>query len=52
MARRFPQERDVAGFLPRITISVVAGFALFLLLAGLYVLPELLADPPPGAIPD
>ncbi len=52
MARRFSQERDVAGFLPRITISLVAGFALFLLLAGLYVLPELLADPPPGAIPD
>ncbi len=39
-------------FAPRITLTVLAGFAVFFLSAGLYALPALLEEPPPGAIPD
>jgi hypothetical protein len=52
MPRGLPDDRDLARFVPRITILLVAGFALFLLSAGLYVLPVLREPPPPGAIPD
>lgn len=38
--------------MPRISLLVAAGFALFLLSAGLYVLPVLREAPPPGAIAD
>jgi hypothetical protein len=47
-----PGDRDVAAFFPRVTITLVAGFVLFLLLAFLYSLPVLLESPPPGAISD
>jgi hypothetical protein len=50
--RRRPDDRDVSVFLPRITLVLIGGFVLFMLIAGLYVLPVLLETPPPGAIPD
>jgi hypothetical protein len=39
-------------FVPRFTLILMAGFALFALLAMLYSLPILLEEPPPGASPD
>lgn len=39
-------------FVPRITLLIVSGFALFVLLAMLYSLPVMLEEPPPGASPD
>jgi hypothetical protein len=39
-------------FVPRFTLFILAGFALFALLALLYSLPILLETPPPGASPD
>jgi len=51
-ARRRPDDRDVSAFLPRITLVLIGGFVLFMLVAGLYVLPVLLETPPAGAIPD
>jgi hypothetical protein len=44
--------RSGSRFAPRITLTLLAGFALFLLSAGIYVLPVLLEPAPPGAIPD
>ena len=38
--------------MPRVTIAVLAGIVLALLMALVYVLPECLGEPPPGAIPD
>ena len=52
MTLRPPADRESTTFIPRITIALAFGFALFLLIAGLYVLPVLLETPPPGAIPD
>ncbi len=39
-------------FVPRFTLFILAGFALFSLLALLYSLPVLMEAPPPGASPD
>ena len=52
MRKTLPQDRDLARFVPRIALSLAGGFLLFLLSAGLYVMPVLLEEPPPGAIPD
>ncbi len=49
MRRGRPVDRELSRFFPRITLSLVAGFLLFLLSAGLYVLPVLLEPAPPGA---
>lgn len=47
-----PRDQDLARFAPRLTVTLLAGFALFVVAAGLWVLPVLLEPPPPGAIPD
>ena len=39
-------------FVPRFTLFIIAGFALFALLSMLYALPVMLEQPPPGASPD
>jgi hypothetical protein len=52
MRRDRPHDRELSRFFPRITLSLVAGFLLFLLSSGLYVLPVLLEPAPPGAILD
>jgi len=39
-------------FVPRFTLFILAGFALFAVVALLYSLPILLETPPPGASPD
>ncbi len=52
MTRNRPDDRDLARFAPRITLTLLAGFALFLVSAGLYVLPALREPAPPGAISD
>ena len=39
-------------FVPRFTLVLVAGFALFVLLAMLYSLPVMFETPPPHASPD
>ncbi len=39
-------------FVPRFTLFILAGFAVFLVLALLYSLPVWLETPPPGASPD
>ncbi len=52
MRRGRPNDRELSRFFPRITLSLVAGFLLFLLSSGLYVLPVLLEPAPPGAILD
>ena len=52
MSRRAPDDRDLGRFLPRVTIAVLAGFALFAVLALGYALPDCWSEPPPGAIPD
>ena len=39
-------------FVPRFTLFLLAGFALFALLAMLYSLPVMMEAPPPGASPD
>ncbi len=52
MRKALPQDRDLSRYVPRITLSLAGGFLLFLLSAGLYVLPVLLETPPPGAITD
>ncbi len=52
MRRGRPDDRELSRFFPRITLSLVAGFLLFLLSSGLYVLPVLLEPAPPGAILD
>jgi cell shape-determining protein MreD len=46
------RERDLARFAPRITVTLIAGFAIFMLAALVYVLPVLLDTPPPGAVED
>ncbi len=51
MRRGRPDDREITVFIPRITIVLAFGFALFLLVALLYVLPVLLEAPPPGATP-
>jgi hypothetical protein len=45
-------QADYERFAPRVTISLLAGFAIFLVLALLYALPALLEPPPPDAIAD
>ncbi|MBW2279512.1 MAG: hypothetical protein JRG76_04755 [Deltaproteobacteria bacterium] len=50
--RNAPGDRDLARFAPRLTITILAGFALFVAACALWVLPALLETPPPGAIPD
>ena len=47
-----PDDRDLARFIPRVTLSVAAGLLLFLVSAGLYISPVLLESAPPGAIVD
>jgi hypothetical protein len=47
-----PDDRDLTRFAPRVTLTLAAGFLLFLLSAGAYVTPVLLEPVPPGAIPD
>lgn len=42
----------MARFVPRVTLTLLAGFLLFVLIAGLYALPVMLEATPPGAIPD
>jgi len=51
-SRDTPGDRDLARFAPRLTITILAGFALFLAACTLWVLPALMETPPPGAIPD
>ena len=51
MTRGRPDDREITVFIPRITLTLAFGFALFLLIALLYVLPVLLEAPPPGATP-
>ena len=52
MKKAQPDDRDLARFFPRIALLLIGGFALFLVSAGLYLLPVLGETPPPGAIPD
>jgi hypothetical protein len=52
VARGKPEDRDLARFAPRVTLTLLAGFVVFLLTATLYVLPVLREPAPPGAIPD
>ncbi len=52
MRRGRLDDRELSRFFPRITLTLVAGFLLFLLSSGLYVLPVLLEPAPPGAILD
>ncbi len=47
-----PGDRDLARFAPRIAVTVLAGFALFLVASMVWVLPTMMETPPPGAIPD
>ena len=47
-----PADHDLARFAPRVTLTLVAGFVVFLVAAALYVLPVLTEPAPPGAIPD
>jgi len=50
---RPPQNQaDYERFVPRVTVSLLIGFALFLVLALLYSLPAWLETPPPDAIAD
>ena len=50
--RSLPNDRDLARFVPRVSLTLIAGFVLFLVSAGLYALPALRAPVPPGAIAD
>jgi len=45
-------QADYERFAPRVTISLLMGFVLFLVLALLYSLPAWLETPPPDAIAD
>jgi hypothetical protein len=47
-----PRDQDLARFAPRLTVTLLAGFALFLLFCALWALPVLMEPTPPGAIPD
>jgi succinate dehydrogenase/fumarate reductase cytochrome b subunit len=47
-----PAPTRSASVIPRMTLVVLAGFALFIALTLLYALPVLLESPPPGAVPD
>ena len=47
-----PDDHDLARFAPRVSLTLAAGFLLFLLSAGAYVTPVLLEPLPPDAIPD
>ncbi len=47
-----PDDSDLGRFAPRVTLTLLAAFGVFLLTAGLYVLPVLLEPAPPGAIAD
>ena len=47
-----PNQADYERFAPRVTLSMLFGFALFFVVALLYALPALLETPPPGAIAD
>ncbi len=47
-----PRDGDLARFAPRLTVMVLAGFALFVVLCMLWALPALMETPPAGAIPD
>jgi hypothetical protein len=47
-----PGEPPLTGFVPRVTILLIVGFALFMISAGLYSLPVMLEPAPPGATPD
>ena len=47
-----PHDRDLARFAPRLTVTLLFGFALFAVASLLWALPVLLESPPPGAIPD
>lgn len=49
---RRPDDRDLARFAPRVTLTLLAGFLLFLLSTAAYVVPVLLEPAPPGAIAD
>ncbi len=52
-AGKLPQSQaDVERFVLRVTVSLLVGFALFLVLALLYSLPAWLETPPPDAIAD
>jgi hypothetical protein len=50
--RPLQNQADYERFAPRVTISLLMGFVLFLVLALLYSLPALLETPPPDAIAD
>jgi hypothetical protein len=47
-----PEDRDLAYFAPRVTVTLLAGVLLFGVASLIYSLPVLLEAPPPGAIPD
>ncbi len=47
-----PGDRDLASFAPRLTVTILAGFAFFGVASALWVLPALMETPPPGAIAD
>ena len=42
----------MTAFVPRVTLTVAAGLAIFVVAALVYALPVLLEPPPPGAIED
>jgi hypothetical protein len=52
MTRGRADDRDATAFAPRVTVTLLFGFAIFLVVALLYTLPVLLEEPPPGAIQD
>jgi predicted MFS family arabinose efflux permease len=50
--QRGPSPPYRASAVPRMTLVVIGGFALFFVLAMLYSMPVILAQPPAGAAPD
>jgi len=52
MTRGRTDDRDATAFAPRITLTLLFGLLIFVVVALLWVLPVLLEEPPPGAIPD
>jgi hypothetical protein len=50
--RNLPDDRDLVRFVPRVSLTLIAGFVVFLVSAGLYALPALREPVPPGAIAD
>ena len=47
-----PSDSALASFAPRVTIMLISGFLIFMVAAGIYVLPVYFEPAPPGAIAD